>query len=138
MFADRFARDERRARDGTGDLLDGVGLAGAADEVVAGGRGRPGLPLQIVRLDRAAKADIRFGDENIDGLHLRDRLGRRRSVVRPAGEICGYAAGADGDGQDHNSCGIHYASLSTLRCDASAAVMGVDQLFVKAWLMRRV
>jgi hypothetical protein len=31
-----------------------------------------------------------------------------------------------------------YASLSTLRCDASAAVMGVDQLFVKAWLMRRI
>jgi len=30
-----------------------------------------------------------------------------------------------------------YASLSTLRRDASAAVMGVDQLFVKAWLMRR-
>src|SRR5256714_3894154 len=30
-----------------------------------------------------------------------------------------------------------YASLSTLRCDASAAVMGVDQLFVKAWLMER-
>jgi hypothetical protein len=28
--------------------------------------------------------------------------------------------------------------LSTLRCDASAAVMGVDQLFVKAWLMRRI
>jgi hypothetical protein len=89
-------------------------------------------------LTELAKADIRFGDENIDGLQLRDRLGRRRLVVGPAGEICGNAAGADGDGQDHNACGIHYASLSTLRCDASAAVMGVDQLFVKAWLMRRV
>jgi hypothetical protein len=31
-----------------------------------------------------------------------------------------------------------YASLSTIRRDASAAVMGVDQLFVKAWLMRRI
>jgi hypothetical protein len=31
-----------------------------------------------------------------------------------------------------------YASLSALRRDAAAAVMGVDQLFVKAWLMRRV
>ncbi len=100
--------------------------------------GRPGLPLQIVRLDRLAEADVRFGDENIDGLHLHDRLGRRRLVTGPAGEICGNAAGADGDGQDCNACGIHYASLSTLRCDASAAVKGVDQLFVKAWLMRRV
>ena len=94
--------------------------------------------LMKLLLDGVAKADIRFGNENIDGLKLRDRLGRRRLVVGPAGEICGNAAGADGDGQNHNACGIHYASLSTLRCDASAAVMGVDQLFVKAWLMRRV
>ena len=92
----------------------------------------------IVRLDRLAECDIRFGDENIDGLQLRDRLGRRRLFTGAAGEICGNAAGADRDCQDHNACVIHYASLSTLRCDASVAVMGVDQLFVKAWLMRRV
>ena len=56
----------------------------------------------------------------------------------PAGEICGNAAGADSDGQDHHARRYSYASLSTLRRDASVAVMGVEQLFVKAWLMRRV
>ena len=38
---------------------------------------------------------------------LRDRLGRRGLVAGSAGEICGNAASADGDGQDHNACGIH-------------------------------
>jgi hypothetical protein len=33
---------------------------------------------------------------------------------------------------------VFIRSLSTLHSDASAAVMGVDQLFVKAWLMRRI
>ena len=89
LLADRLAGDERRARDRAGDLLDGVGLAGAADEAAAGGRGRPGLPLQVVRLDRLAEADVRFGDENIDGLQLRDRLGRRRLVAEP---LARYAA----------------------------------------------
>jgi hypothetical protein len=54
-----------------------------------------------------AKSDIRFGDENIDGLQLRDRLGRRRIVVGPSGEIRGNAASTDGDGKNHNACVIH-------------------------------
>ena len=49
LLADRLARDERRARDRADDFLGGVGPIGAADEVVAGGRRRPGLPLQVFR-----------------------------------------------------------------------------------------
>ena len=82
-------------------------LLAAADEVAAGGRRRPGLPLQIVRLDRLAEADVGFRDQNVDGLAAARPAGRRGRFVGPAGEICGNAAGAESDGQDDNACGIH-------------------------------
>ena len=79
----------------------------AADEGVARGRRRPGLPLHVFGLDRLAEADVVFGDEDVHGLQLRDRFGRRRLVVGSARKICRNAAGADSDGQDDNACGIH-------------------------------
>src|SRR5882724_3381700 len=96
-----------RARDRSGDLLDGVCLAGFADEAAVGGCGRPALPLHVVGLDRLAEANVRFCDENINRRHLRDWLGRNFGPVGSAGKICGNAASADGDGQDDNACGIH-------------------------------
>jgi hypothetical protein len=78
--------------------------------------------------------------DRVDGLatQLRNRFGRERLVVRSAREICGDAAGTDSEGQDHNACGIH-----TLHFPQDAATLpppwiGVDQLFVKAWLRRRI
>src|SRR6185312_3039409 len=136
-LANRLARDERRTRDRAHDLVGRVRVFAAANEIVADRRCRPGLPLQVFGLDRLAEADLGLRHQDVGRRQLRDRHGRGR-LVRAAGEICGNAAGADGDGQDDNACGIHYASLSTLRRDASVAVTGVDQLFVKAWLMRRI
>ena len=54
-----------------------------------------------------AEADVGLRDQDVDGLQLRDRLGRRGLVVGPAREICGNAAGTESDGQDDNACGIH-------------------------------
>jgi hypothetical protein len=93
----------------------------AADETVAGGRGRPGLPLQILGLDRLAEADVGFRDENVHGLQLRDRRRGAGFVVGSAREICGNAAGTESDGQDDNACGIHtlrppFAAPASARC----------------------
>ena len=79
---------------------------GALDEGAAGGRRRPGLPLQIVGLDRLTEADVALGDQHVDRLQLRDGRGSRL-VVRPARKICGYAAGNDGNGKNCDACGIH-------------------------------
>ena len=111
-----------------------IGAFVAADKAVARGRGRPGLPLQVLRRDRLAKADVGLRHQNVHGL----QLARAEACCRTRS-------------QDMRQCRRHrqrwsgrqcvrysYASLSTLRRDASAAVMGVDQLFVKAWLMRRI
>ena len=46
-------------------------------------------------------------DEDIDGLQLNDGLGGRLRRVGSAYKIGGNAAGADGNGKDHNACGIH-------------------------------
>src|SRR6476620_1917580 len=138
LLADRLAGDEGGTRDFADDLGRRIGPLAAANEDVAGRRRRPGLPLQVLGPDRLAEADIGFGDEHVYSWQLRNRRDRRRLVVRSTGEICGNAAGTDSDGQNDNACGFHYASLSTLRHDASDAVMRVDQLFVKAWLMRRI
>ena len=107
LLADRLAGDEGGARDRAGDLGRRIRPFVAADEDVARGRRRPGLPLQVLGLDRLAEADVGLGDENVDGRQLRDRRGRSRLVVGSARKICGNAAGADGDGQDDNACGIH-------------------------------
>ncbi|MDO8981775.1 MAG: hypothetical protein Q7V17_21365 [Afipia sp.] len=48
------------------------------------------------------------------------------------------AAGADSNSQIDNPRGIHTPSLSTSRRDGPVAVVGFDQLNVKAWLMRRI
>src|SRR6185503_15541599 len=97
--------DERRARDRAGEFLDSVCLAGAADEI-AGGRLRPGLPLQIIRLDRLAETDFRFRDQDVDRWKLRNRR-RRGLFAGSAGEICCKATSAEGDAQDNNTCPIH-------------------------------
>ena len=96
-----------RARDRTDDLLDGVGTLAAANEIVASGGRRPGLPLHVLGRDRLAEADVVFRDQDVDGLQLNDRCSRQRFVVRPAREVGGNSAGTDGDGQHDNACGIH-------------------------------
>ncbi|MBB5052531.1 hypothetical protein HNQ36_002505 [Afipia massiliensis] len=50
---------------------------------------------------------------------------------------CSSAAGADSNSQV-DPRGIHTPSLSTSRRDGPVAVVGFDQLNVKAWLMRRI
>ena len=106
-LADRLAGDKRRARDRAGDLVGGIRAVAAANEIAAGGRGRPGLPLHVFGLDRLAKADVGLRHQNVHGLQLRDRFGGKRFVVGPTRKICGNAAGTDSDGQDDNACGIH-------------------------------
>jgi hypothetical protein len=97
-------------------------------------RRRPALPLHILRLDGLAKADV--------GLH--EHIHRLHCATGSGGEACrfhwdmGNAAGTGSDSQATMRAVFtlhfpHYAA--TLR---SVAVMGVDQLFVKAWLMRRI
>ena len=71
-----------------------------------GRRLRPCLPLQIVRFDRLAETDVRFCDQNFDRWKLRNWR-RRGFFAGSAGEICGNAASAEGDGQDDNTCPIH-------------------------------
>ncbi len=64
--------------------------------------------MQIFGLERMAEGDVALGDENVDGGHLRRGRGNlSRPVVGPAREICGHAASAYSDGQNHNACGIH-------------------------------
>jgi hypothetical protein len=92
--------------------------------------------LQIVRLDCLAEADVALGDQHINRLQLCDR-GGSGLFVRPARKICGYAAGDDGNGKDCNACGIHTLHFPHYSATLGAAVTGVDQLFVKAWLMER-
>ena len=88
-LADRLAGDEGRARDRAGDLGCRVGTLVAADEVVAGGRRRPGLPLQVFRLDRLAEADVGLGDQHVDGRQLRDR---RAAAALLSDPLARYAA----------------------------------------------
>ena len=109
-----------------------------ADEGIARRGCRPGLPLHVVRRDRLAEANVRLWPREhrrsvaarparevgpCCPIHLRDRQRHRQRQERWSGRQC---------------VPYSYASLSTLRRDASAAVTGVDQLFVKAWLMRRI
>ena len=114
LLPDRLAGDERRARDRARDLGLGIRAIAALDEGGAGGRRRPGLPLQILGLDRLAEADVDLRHENLDRLQLHDGCGRRRLVIGPARQIRGYTAGTECDGQDDNSGGVHYALLSLL------------------------
>ena len=93
-FADRFTRDKSSTRDRAGDFRDGVGLAGAVDQTAAGGRCRPYLPLQILRLDHLAEPDVGLCDQDLHRRQLRHRFGRARFFIGPTGEIGGYAAGA--------------------------------------------
>src|SRR6267142_266335 len=126
LFADRFTRDEGRARDRAGDFRDGVGLAAAVDEVAADGRRRPGLPLHIIGLDRLAERDVGFCDQNFYRRQLRDRFGRAWFFVRPTGEIGGNTAGAQCDGQDDDTCDVH--TLYNLLLRRGAPVHGNDGL----------
>jgi len=76
-------------------------------------------------LDRVAKADVGFGNDNVQGLQSHNRSGRETFVVRATRKICGSAAGAASDGQDEKGCGIHtltiYAYAGCLNCMLAAA-----------------
>src|SRR5450432_2490991 len=109
-----------------------------ADERIAGIRGRPGLPLQILGLERLTERDVGFRHENVDRRQLSDRRRRGRLVSGPTRKIGSDAAGAEGDGKNHYACGVHTLHFPQLRRDALVAVWAVEQLFVKAWLMRRI
>ena len=89
LLADRLAGDEGRARDRARHLRGGVGAFAAANKGVAGRRGRPGLPLQVVGLERLAEADVGLGDENVDRRQLGDRLGGGGALSDP---LARYAA----------------------------------------------
>src|SRR3954447_23704340 len=115
-------RDEGGARDRTGDFLDRLGPAGAVDQIVAG-RSRPGLPLQILRLDRLAEPDVGLRDQNFHRRQLRDRFGHgARFFFRATGEIGGDTAGTQGDDQNDDTCDIHtLLLLLRIRRDAPTA-----------------
>ena len=83
LLADRLAGDERRARDRAGDLLDRVGLLGAADEVgLAAAAGQAAIADRPGLTD-LAEPDVDLGDQDIDGLDLGDRLRGRRLFADP-------------------------------------------------------
>ena len=100
-------------------------VAAAANKTVACGRSRPGLPPHVLRRDRPVKADVGAGNKSVRDLQSHNRFGRERFVVGPTGKICGNAAGAECDGQDDNTCGIHtltiYACAGCLNCILAAA-----------------
>ena len=100
-------------------------VAVAANKTVACGRCWPGPPLQVLRRNRPAKADVGAGNKNVQGLQSHNRFGREKFVDGPTRKICGNAAGAESDGQDDNTCGIHtltiYAYAGCLNCMLAAA-----------------
>ena len=98
--------DKRSACDRAGNLGGCIGAFVAANEAVACGRRRPGLPLKVSRRDRLAEADVGLRNEDVLGWQLCNRRGGRL-VVGPACEIRGDAAGTDSDSQDDNACCIH-------------------------------
>ena len=108
-FAQRLARDERRARDRAGELLDRVTALGLADEDRACRLGRPELPLHVLRRDRLAELDVDLGDQDLDGVDRGgdDGLRRRRLFATAAGEQRGSAAGGDRDHEDNKTRGFH-------------------------------
>jgi hypothetical protein len=61
-----------------------------------------------------------------------------RAHARPSRKPGSDTAAAEGVGRNHNGCGVHTLHFPQLRRDAAAAVQAVEQLFVKAWLMRRI
>src|SRR6185312_8240743 len=106
-LADWLTRDEGRAGDLAGKLLQGVGAVGFADEIAGRGAGGPGLPLHLAGGDRLTETDVGFGDEDLDrvGLDRGDRLDVRR--FRAPGEQSGDAAGSEGDDKDDKTRGFH-------------------------------
>ena len=82
------------------------GLAGAADEIalaVAAGQVCHCRSSGLTDWPRPM-SDLATRTSTV--CKLRDRR-RRGLFAGSAGEICGNAAGAEGDGQDDNACGIH-------------------------------
>ena len=132
LLADRFAGDKGRAHDRTGDIPDGFGVAGAVDDVAGGGHRRPGLPLQILRLDDLAEPDVDLGDENFHRRQLRNRFGGTRLVVRSTGEVGSDTTGTERDGQDDNTCDVH--TLYALLLRGMPQLHGADSLPLKASL----
>ena len=100
-------------------------VAAAANKIVACGRCRPGLSLQVLRRNRPAKADVGAGNKNVRSLQSHNRFGGEKLVVGPTRKICGITAGAGSDGQDDNTCSIHtltiYAYAGCLNCILAAA-----------------
>src|SRR5262249_45257274 len=117
------------------ELRDRLGPVGAADEAAAGRGLGPGLPLQIVGVNRLTQPDVALRNENINSRQLGNRR-NRRLAVRSADEIGGDAASHQGDSQNDDTRELHDTSL--IYAGRSAAVYRVSQLSVKARLRRRI
>src|SRR6185295_16035502 len=118
-LADRFARDERRARDGAGKLLDRVGLVAAAHEGGTGGRHRPDLPLHVLLRHRRAELDVVLRDQDVDGIDLGARLrrlGGRSLLAATAREQRGKTTGGNGYDENDYTRGFHTLYFPRSRC----------------------
>ena len=106
--ADRLAGDERRARDRTGQSLDGARMILAANEVAGIGVGRPFLPDHVARRQLVTDVDIGFRHQHVDGGDLgRRRDGRLLGLFRSPRQHGGHATGGESDGQHDNTRGFH-------------------------------
>jgi hypothetical protein len=93
-------RHERRARDRAAIWVCGSGLLSRRMKAAAGGRGRPGLPLQVLGFtDWPSRC--RLGDENLDGRQLSARTGR---LLSPLADTATPRPARD---ENDNACGTH-------------------------------
>jgi len=96
----------------------------------------PGLPLHVVCRDGLAEPDVGLGDQNVHGLQLR----------KPAqwGQACCRTRSQDMRQRRRHDTMVRTTMRAvfirfTFHITATLPrLLGVDQLFVKAWLMRRI
>jgi hypothetical protein len=69
------------------------------------------LPLQVIRRDLLAKADIAARNQDVRGLHLDNLRSRGQRRIRTTGQVGGSATRYDGDRQYDNSRPIHKFTL---------------------------
>ena len=136
-FLNRLAGIEgAAAHDRAGDLFDGIRPVALANEVRTGGRSRPQLPAQLVRLHHGALADIAIRDQHIDGRELRDRSRRRRPIAGSTREQRRKAAGGNRNPKDDKPRGFHTLHFPRMTQSARHGREGeFHHPKVNSWLM---